>query len=112
MGKRFISKNELEVLQKKIDELKSINSWTKKKHDLRDDLITYIADNYKYFWYAPYANFQKNEGGRYYSWDYEIRITPKNQRGLLSEYRGKELFVICTYIYKYGKRELLIIPLK
>jgi hypothetical protein len=73
MGRQFIRKNEIEVLQKKNDELKSINSWIKKKHHLRDDLITYLDANYKCFRYVPHTNFEKNQGSRYYSWDYEIR---------------------------------------
>ena len=112
MGRKFIKVNEVIALQNQIDGIKSINSWTKKKYELRDDFFAFVKDNYKSDCYSPHATFTNNKGNRFYSWDYEIRITPNNQRGYLSKYRGKKLFIVCTYIYKYGCRDLLILPLR
>ena len=44
--------------------------------------------------------------------DQLIKTVGNDQRGDLSKYRGKKLFVICLYIYQYGRRQLLILPLK
>ena len=111
MGK-IIQLSEVHLLQNRIDEIRSIPTWTKHKHALKSDFLSFVKKKYKTDDYSPHATFKMNNGNRFYSWDYEIKTVGNDQRGYLSKYRGKKLFVVCLYIYQYGRRQLLILPLK
>ena len=112
MGRKFILKDEVLLIQNKVDSITSIKSWTKKKFEKRDMFLSFIQEYYRIDHYQPHATFKKTNNTRFYCWDYEIRLIPNNQRGYLRKYRGKNLLIICTYIYKYGNRQLLLIPIK
>jgi hypothetical protein len=112
MGKKYLTEEESLLLIESIEQLKSHATWTKEKYDLKEKLMSRIKKNFRSDFYCPYADFKSLNNDRFYSWDYETRLIPSNQRGYLKNYRGRRVFILCTTIYKYGTRELLLIPLK
>lgn len=112
MAKRYIKEEELIILKNKIEEMQSHATWTAEKYALRDALFSLIEKTYKYDTYERGADFLTLKDERFFTWDYELRPIPLNQRGQLKAYRGKKIFIICTYNAKYGKRNFLLLPLK
>lgn len=112
MGRRILPEDELGVILEKIEQIVSVPTWTREKHDLKRSLLDFIRKNYRSDIYEADKRFKALDGNRFYTWQHEVRLVHEGQKGFLRKYVGRKVFILCIYIYKWGNRELLVIPVK
>ena len=103
--KKIINKQEFIKMYK---DLKSINSWTKEKHNKKEKLLSYIL-------LYQHKKFNINKSGNTFgfsskSWEYKLYNVPENKRGNLSDYRGLKVILLNKGPINQFKLEIFAIP--
>lgn len=112
MGRRILPEDELGVILEKITQIKSVPTWTREKHNLKRSFLEFVRKNYKRDFYEADRRIKAIDGEQFHAWKHEVRLVHEKQRGFLKKYRGRKVIILCIYTYKWGNRELLVIPLK
>lgn len=93
------------ILEKRIQTVTSIPTWTKRKH-------TNVARLKEFLRNYDITEFENNViYGVHYSWSYEKIYIPYDKRGHLKKYR--EMYIVLLCVYRDAlKRDYIAIPLK
>ena len=111
MKKKYIKEIEIEKFKIIIEQLNNIPTWTKEKH-LKKEMLLDFFNSYQINIVARNKDYEKISGGYFLKWDFEIATIPEKKTGYLKKYRNKQVFILCINRGQWGKRYLLILPIK
>lgn len=112
MSKRYLKVHDVGLVISLIDKITSMPTWTKEKHKLKAEFFKFIRRNYRNDFYFAHVRFSLSDGRSFYAWSYEIKDLPKSQRGYLSKYAGRKIFLVCVGSYdNWGRKIFLVLPI-
>ncbi len=103
---------EIDVFKEKLELLLAQPTWNKFKYRLQDDLDAYLS-GFRHFEILRIKDFPKfSDGKPFLKWDYEIVTIPEKKTGFFMQFRDKKVLIFCRNRETYGRRQLIVIPLK
>lgn len=108
MKKKFRS-DDFERFKNLRSDLLSIKTWTKEKHKKKKELLKFL-NRYR-GWVIYRKNLSKfSDDMSFCCWDYEVVTIPTKKTGFFYELRNQSVLILCVNHWKYGIRELYVIP--
>ena len=90
-------------------ELMSIKTWTKEKHNKKEEILKFLC---RYRGWVIYRKdlFKFSDEKTFCCWDYEVVTIPSKKTGFFYNLRNLSVLILCVNHWKYGVRELYVIP--
>ncbi len=108
MRKKFRSED-FDSFKNLHSELLSIKTWTKEKHNKKEEFLKFLRK------YRGWVIYRKNllkfsDEKSFCCWDYEVVTIPSKKTGFFFDLRSQSVLILCVNHWKYGVRELYVIP--
>jgi hypothetical protein len=108
MKKKFRSED-FERFKTLRSELLSLKTWTKEKHKKKEEFLKFLN---RYRGWVIYRKdlFKFSDEKTFCCWDYEVVTIPSKKTGFFYNLRNQSVLILCVNHWKYGVRELYVIP--
>ena len=88
-----MNKLSFDTFIKKYESFVSFKTWTKQKHQLRKEFISYFEEHEHVFFWTHYRNIDFKDS----VWSYDVSTINNDKKGHLSKYRGMKVLRIIVY---------------